>query len=131
MLPPPGHPKNQRHVQVATWGAIAKGLLAEETAVVVGVAPAVGARWLRRAGGMPPFDIELQPSARYLSPLSGQRLSGRDSTLSRARGVGVRETARAIGRAILGRFLASCDVTPPRGERRRCNERPCRSGTRT
>ena len=37
----PGHPKYQRHVEVAFWEQIAQGLLAEEAAGVVGVAPAV------------------------------------------------------------------------------------------
>ena len=46
----PGHPKFQRRVEAAFWGEIAKGLLAEEAAEVVGVAPAVGARWFRHAG---------------------------------------------------------------------------------
>ena len=65
----PGHPKFQRRVEAAFWGEIAKGLLAEEAAGVVGVAPAVGARWFRHAGGMAPFDIVQQPSGRYLGLL--------------------------------------------------------------
>ncbi|WP_222114376.1 hypothetical protein [Gordonia paraffinivorans] len=38
----PGHPKFQKPVEAAFWGEIAKGLLAEEAAGGVGVAPAVG-----------------------------------------------------------------------------------------
>lgn len=57
----------QRHVEVAFWEQIAKGLLAEEAAAVIGVAQAVGARWFHKAGGMPPFDIKQQHSGRYLS----------------------------------------------------------------
>ena len=63
----PGHPRFQRHVEVAFWEQIAAGLLPEEAAGVAGVAPAVGARWFRNAGGMPPFDLTLTPTGRYLS----------------------------------------------------------------
>ncbi|MCX4775311.1 hypothetical protein OG435_00290 [Streptomyces sp. NBC_01264] len=62
----PGHPKYQRHVEAAFWTEIAKGLLAEEAAAVVGVAPAVATRWYRQCGGMRPFDPK-PPSGRYLS----------------------------------------------------------------
>lgn len=89
----PGHPKYQRLIEVAFWREIAKGLLAEEAAVVVGVAPAVGARWFRHAGGMPPFDLEFQPSGRYLSFAEREEMA-----LRRAQGMGVREIARAISR---------------------------------
>lgn len=89
----PGHPKYQRHVEVAFWEQIAKGLLAEEAAGVVGVAQAVGARWFHNAGGMSPFDLKFQPSGRYLSFAEREEiavLKGQDK--------GVREIARAIGR---------------------------------
>src|SRR3712207_8574340 len=42
----------------------------EDAAVEAGVSPAVGARWFRRAGGMPPS--HLAPSSK---PLSGRYLS--------------------------------------------------------
>jgi len=89
----PGHPKYQRHVEAAFWEQIAKGLLAEEAAGVVGVAQAVGARWFHNAGGMSPFDLKFQPSGRYLSFAEREEiavLKGQDK--------GVREIARAIGR---------------------------------
>lgn len=44
----PGHPKYQRHIEAAFWDAIADGLLAEEAAGVIGVAPAVANRWYRQ-----------------------------------------------------------------------------------
>lgn len=46
----PGHPKCQRRVEAAFWDQIALGLLAEEAAAVIGVAPAVATRWNRPVG---------------------------------------------------------------------------------
>ena len=89
----PGHPKFQRHVEAAFWEQISKGLLAEEAAGVVGVAPAVGARWFHNAGGMPPFDLKFKPSGRYLSFAEREEIA-----LLKAQDKGVREIARAIGR---------------------------------
>jgi hypothetical protein len=89
----PGHPKFQRHVVVAFWEQIAKGLLAEEAAGVIGVAQAVGARWFHNAGGMPPLDLRHKPSGRYLSFAERE-----DIGLLKAQGNGVREIARAISR---------------------------------
>ena len=65
-LTSPGHPKFHRAVETAFWGGITKGLLAEEAALVVGVAPAVATRWFRQCGGMQPFDPR-PPSGSYLS----------------------------------------------------------------
>jgi len=62
----PGHPKYQRPVEAAFWDQIAAGLLAEEAASVIGVAPAVCTRWYRQCGGMRPF---------RLTPGTGKRLS--------------------------------------------------------
>ncbi|MFE5096952.1 hypothetical protein ACFRCI_43290 [Streptomyces sp. NPDC056638] len=62
----PGHPKFQRHIEAAFWDAIAMGLLAEEAAGEIGVAPAVATRWFRQCGGMRPFDPKPH-SGRYLS----------------------------------------------------------------
>ncbi len=92
-LKSPGHPKFQRHVEVAFWVEIAKGPLAEEAAGVIGVAPAVGARWFHNAGGMPPLDLQQRPSGRYLSFAERE-----DIALLRAQDKGVREIARTIGR---------------------------------
>jgi transposase-like protein len=89
----PGHPKFQRRVEVAFWRQIAQGLLAEEAAGVIGVAQAVGARWFHNAGGMPPFDLKLQPSGRFLSFAEREEIA-----LLNAQGEGVREIARQIGR---------------------------------
>jgi IS30 family transposase len=89
----PGHPKFQRHVEAAFWAQIAKGVLPEEASAVTGVAQAVGGRWFRNAGGMPPFDINKQPSGRYLCFAEREEIA-----LLRAQGKGVREIARAVGR---------------------------------
>jgi len=40
----------------AFWIQIAAGASSEDAAVAVGMAPAVGSRWFREAGGMP--DVE-------------------------------------------------------------------------
>lgn len=89
----PGHPKYQHHVEVAFWEQIAKGLLAEEAAGVVGVAQAVGARWFHNAGGMAPFDVNHQSSGRYLSFAEREEIA-----LLKVQGKGIREIARAIRR---------------------------------
>src|SRR3989442_22833 len=63
----PGRPSTaRREDRVRFWEAIAGGMTSEDAAAVAGVASAVGARWFRQAGGMPP--LTLAPvSGRYLS----------------------------------------------------------------
>lgn len=88
----PGAPSHRREVEREFWREVAKGLLTEEAANVVGVSQAVGARWFRHGGGMPPFD---------LAPLSGRYLSFREReeiALLRVQGAGIRQIARQIGR---------------------------------
>lgn len=88
----PGHPKYQRPVEAAFWDQIAAGLLAEEAASVIGVAPAVCTRWYRQCGGMRPF---------RLTPGTGKRLSfseREDIAMLRVQGCGVREIARQLNR---------------------------------
>src|SRR3954452_23923388 len=97
-LPSPGRPsvaRREDHRQF--WAAIAAGCSSEDAAVGAGVSPAVGARWFRRAGGMPPS--HLAPSAR---PLSGRSLSfaeREEIAIWRAQGQGVRGSARRLERA--------------------------------
>jgi IS30 family transposase len=79
------------------WAAIAAGLASEDAACRAGVSPAVGTRWFREAGGMPP--AALAPSSK---PLCGRYLSfaeREEIALCRAQGQGVREVARRLGRA--------------------------------
>ena len=97
-LPSPGRPcvaRREHHRQF--WAAIAAGCSSEDAAVGAGVSPAVGARWFRRAGGMPPS--HLAPSAK---PLSGRYLSfaeREEIAIWRAQRHGVREIARRLERA--------------------------------
>ena len=88
----PGAPALQREVERAFWVEIARGLLPEEAASVVGASQPVGGRWFRHAGGMPPFDLG-PPSGRYLSFREREEIA-----LLRAQGSGVRQVARALGR---------------------------------
>src|SRR4051794_37483619 len=94
----PGRPGvAQRESRRRFWAAIAVGRSSEAAAIEVGVSPAVGARWVREAGGMSPRTFAPSakpPSERYLSFAEREELA-----LLRARGCGVRETARRLGRA--------------------------------
>ena len=56
------------------WAAIAAGTAGEDAAVGVGVPQAVGTRWFRKAGGMPPSMFGL--SAKPLSGVGPNELSG-------------------------------------------------------
>ena len=79
------------------WAAIAAGRSSEDAAAGTGVSPAVGGRWFRRAGGMPPSHL-----ARSSKPLSGRYLlfaEREEIALLRARGHGVRAIARRLERA--------------------------------
>jgi transposase, IS30 family len=75
------------------WAAIARGVSSEDAAAAAGVSAAVGVRWFREGGGMPPLSPR-PPSGRYLS--FGER---REIALLRAGGAGVREIARRLRRA--------------------------------
>jgi IS30 family transposase len=89
----PGAPSLPREYSVRFWEAIARGQTTEEAAAGAGVASAVGTRWFRQAGGMCP--ISLAPlSGRYLSLAEREEIA-----IERARGSGVREIARHLGRS--------------------------------
>src|SRR6266705_388088 len=75
------------------WLAIAKGMPSEDAGIEAGVSPAVGTRWFRDSGGIRSVS---------LAPVSGRYLSFREReeiAVLHARGVGVREIARQLGRA--------------------------------
>ncbi len=75
------------------WAAVARGLSSEDAAVQAGVSAAVGVRWFREGGGMP--SVTLAPaSGRYLSFVEREEIA-----LLRARGAGVRQIARQLGRS--------------------------------
>jgi hypothetical protein len=63
----PGRPSTaRREDRVRFWEAIAQGVSTEDAAAKAGVSPAVGSRWFRQAGGMPPITLA-SVSGRYLS----------------------------------------------------------------
>jgi IS30 family transposase len=90
----PGRPSAaRREDRVQFWEAIARGASSEDAAVEAGVSQAVGSRWFRQAGGMPP--ISLAPvSGRYLSFAEREEIA-----ILHAQGVGVREVARRLCRS--------------------------------
>ena len=79
------------------WKAISKGHSSEDAAGIAGISPAVGNRWFRQCGGMPPSNLAPsapEPSGRYVSFAEREEIA-----LARARGEGVRAIARQLGRA--------------------------------
>ncbi|GIH97827.1 IS30 family transposase [Planobispora siamensis] len=88
----PGAPAHRREIERAFWREIAKGLLAEEAAAAVGASQAVGGRWFRHGGGMPPMDLAAL-SGRYLCFQEREEIA-----IWKAQDVGVREIARRLGR---------------------------------
>jgi IS30 family transposase len=90
----PGRPPvGRREDQQRFWRRIAEGLSSEDAAIACGVSAPVGTRWFREYGGMPPISLA-PPSGRYLSFAERE-----DIALLTARGAGVRETARKLGRS--------------------------------
>src|SRR5580700_3479563 len=78
------------------WAAIAAGTASEDAAVGVGVPQAVGTRWFRKAGGMPPsmFGLSAKPlCGRYLSSAEREEIA-----LLRVQGYSMQEVARRLGR---------------------------------
>ena len=90
----PGRPSTaRREDRVRFWQSIGSGATSEDAAAAAGVSQAVGSRWFRQAGGMPP--ISLAPvSERYLSFSEREEIA-----ILRAQRVGVREIARRLGRS--------------------------------
>src|SRR5437867_8708372 len=90
----PGRPSvARREGRVRFWRSIAAGVSSTDAAAVAGVSPAVGSRWFRDGGGMPP--ISLVPlSGRYLSFAEREEIA-----ILYAQRVGVREIARCLGRS--------------------------------
>ena len=79
------------------WKAIAIGHSSEDAAAMAGVSTAVGNRWYRQCGGMPPSNLASaaqEPTGRYLDFAEREQIA-----LARARGDGVREIARRLGRS--------------------------------
>jgi len=79
------------------WQAIADGCSSEDAARRVRVSPAVGVRWFRECGGMPPSQLAPSappPTGRYLSLIEREQIA-----LLRAQRQGVREIARHLARS--------------------------------
>ncbi len=89
-----GHPPaGRREHRVRFWEAIARGASSEKAAVEAGVLPSIGVRWFRKGGGMPPLTL-VPVSGRYLSFTEREEIA-----VLLARGSGVREISRRLGRA--------------------------------
>jgi len=97
-LSSPGRPSVARQTELRQfWVAIAAGCSSENAAMVAGVSPAVGVRWFRKAGGMPPSHLTQSSkpqSGRYLCFAEREEIA-----IFRAQDHGVREIARRLGRA--------------------------------
>ncbi len=90
----PGRPPGwRREHRQRFWEGIAGGLSSEDAGVAAGVSPAVGTRWFGQSGGMAPF-VFVPVSGRYLSFVEREEIA-----LLHARGCGVREIARRLGRS--------------------------------
>jgi transposase-like protein len=90
----PGRPPvGRREHRQRFWAEIARGLGSEAAGIEAGVSPAVGVRWFREGGGMPPVS-QAPLSARYLSFAEREEIA-----LLRAQGQGVREIARQLERS--------------------------------
>src|SRR4051812_30283995 len=123
--PPPAVHREERR---QFWAVITMGQTIEDAASVAGVSPAVGTRWFREAGGMPPAGFASSakpPSGRYL-----QLAEREEIVLLRTQRLGVREIARQLDRAasIISRELRRNAAT--RGEVWTIGQRP-RSGMPT
>jgi transposase-like protein len=94
----PGRPPAaQRENYQRFWASIAAGGSTEDAAIDAEVSPAVGGRWFRRAGGMPPLHF-----SQSSEPLSGRYLSfaeREEIAILRVQEHGVRAIARKLGRA--------------------------------
>lgn len=90
----PGRPAaSKREDRIQFWEAIARGASSEDAAEEAGVSPAVGTRWFRESGGMPPLSFR-PVSGRYLSFAEREEIA-----ILRAQQVTMREIARRLARS--------------------------------
>ena len=90
----PGRPPGwRREHRQRFWAAIARGATSEAAACRRASRRSVGVRWFREGGGMPSV-TQAPLSGRYLSFAEREEIA-----LLRARGRGVREIARRLGRS--------------------------------
>ena len=93
MRSPGRAPVANREHRLRVWEQIAGGATSEDAGVGAGVSPAVGTRWFREAGGMPPSGLKPH-SGRYLTFAEREEIA-----ICRAYGFGIREIARHLGRS--------------------------------
>jgi IS30 family transposase len=97
-LPSPGRPPVAGRAELQRfWSGIANGLTSEDAALTAGMSAPVGARWFRKAGGMPPsmFRSSTKPlSGRYLSFAEREEIA-----LLRVQGLSRQEIGRRLGRS--------------------------------
>jgi len=97
-LPSPGRPPEAGRAELQRfWSGIAKGMTSEDAALAAGMSAPVGARWFRKAGGMPPATFRSSAG-----PLSGRYLSfaeREEIALLRVQGCSIREIGRRLGRS--------------------------------
>jgi DNA invertase Pin-like site-specific DNA recombinase len=93
MYSPGRPPVASREQRQRFWAAIARGVSTVVAAGEAGVSEAVGVRWFRESGGMPTV-TQVPLSGRYLSFAEREEIA-----ILRARGYGVREVARSLGRS--------------------------------
>ena len=88
-----GRPRVAREVEREFWRLIGQGIAMAVAADVIGVSRDLCGRWFAQAGGMSPMDLG-EPSGRYLCLAEREEIA-----IGRARGHGVRQIARELGRA--------------------------------
>ena len=116
----PGRPPvARREHRQRFWAAIARGLSSEDAGVAAGVSPAVGSRWFREGGGMPPSRGSCRIRAVTCRSLSGRR--------SRSAALAVMASARSPGSwaAHRRRCRGSCGATRAPGAARWSTGRDC------
>jgi hypothetical protein len=105
----PGRPSvaRQEH-QRRFWVLIATGLSSEDAATGAGVSAPLGARWFRKAGGMPPST--LTPSSKPLSERYCHLRNGRSlqSRMLKVQGAADRPAHGAVGIDDLVRIAPQC-----------------------
>jgi hypothetical protein len=90
----PGRPPvARREHRQRFWEEIARGMTSAAAGVIAGVSPAVGSRWFREAGGMPPSEFKPHLGG-YLSFFERE-----EAAIMCAYGYGVREIATYLRRA--------------------------------
>lgn len=93
-LKSPGRPSSlTREQRTLFWEAIAEGVSTDDASARANVSEAVGARWFRQGGGMPPSRFP-ELSGRYLSFSEREEIA-----VLNARGDGVRAIARQTKRS--------------------------------